>query len=280
MVAGEAGEVRRQPDLAIYAINLDRSADRFEGLARSFGGQGRPLIRVSALDAREDPASVLGYRGKTLRDSRWVGWDYFRQRPYSITEEACFCGHLLALERFLGDGGAYALILEDDAVPVSDWADLLDEILTSGLSFDILKLEGVKHRGARLVAPLLKTGSHYVVRSWRPAAGSAAYLVTRKAAQKMLEKGRPITTVFDYFLISPGVHGLNVLYAAPWIVRQAGGPSLQVERSNDDPKRSGAMNGIQLLRRLGHRLSFLAEAIGGDPVAWLRARRIDWGGRT
>ena len=59
---------RRRPRrrLGIFAVNLDRSPDRWATIERHFGHLPWPLHRVAAVDASRDPEGVLAVRGQIL----------------------------------------------------------------------------------------------------------------------------------------------------------------------------------------------------------------------
>ena len=209
-------------DLGFFAINLDRSPERWAGIEAGFASLPWPLHRVSALDARSDPDGVLAKRGLAATTSPDVaGWNHLRARPHSLVEEACFASHMAALEMFLDSGHAHGVILEDDAVPVTDLTALLPGICAQG-GFDVVKLEGIARKGGRPAFMAGRVGGHMLVRSLRPSSGSAAYLVTRAAAAALIAKAGTRTIPYDDFLSNPGLHRLAILHVAPFAVRQAG----------------------------------------------------------
>lgn len=141
------GPARR---IGIYAINLDRAADRWADIRRWFEPMGFALHRVPGLDARSEPEAVLAFRGLVpILPPSGVGWTRHRGRLFSLGEEACFCGHLKAFGQFLAGDDDLALVLEDDAQPVGELAAFLDALARSDFAFDIIKLEGIRHHGAR-----------------------------------------------------------------------------------------------------------------------------------
>lgn len=209
-------------DLAFFCINLDRSRERWSRIEAAFGGLGWPLNRVAALDAQTQPDAVLARRGLTLTyPPSGAGWNHLRARPHALVEEACFVSHLEALHRFLDSGHAFGLILEDDAEPVADLAALLPRIAAAG-DFDIVKLEGVARSGGRPAFLAANLGTHRLVRSLRPSSGAAAYLVTRDAARRLIDRAGAITIPFDDYLWGPGFNGLDILHVSPFAVRQSG----------------------------------------------------------
>ena len=72
---------RSETSLGIFAINLDRSPDRWGDVERHFGGLAFPLYRIAAVDAAsKDPQAVLGVRRQTPHDAAEHG----RLEPLSL----------------------------------------------------------------------------------------------------------------------------------------------------------------------------------------------------
>lgn len=212
--------------LGLYVINLDRSAGRWEKISRGLAALPWPLTRVSAYDAKENPAAVLKRRGHHIvHQPDGVGWNPLRYRMFTLVEEACFCSHLAALEKFLATGQTHALIFEDDAEPRRAPHDELQALLQCVIPYDIVKLEGIRHSGARLALEECRFAEAALVRSMRPNSGAAAYLVTRAGARRLIEHAGKQLFPFDDYLNNPGLHGGIVRHLSPWLFWQAGGES-------------------------------------------------------
>lgn len=208
---------------AVYVINLDRAAGRWHAMQGGLADLPWPVQRIAALDAQTAPDSVLAFRGQRISaPPNGLGRNPYRHRVFSLVEEACFCSHLLALRGFLATARSHAVILEDDAVPRRDLAADLLRILASGADFDIVKLEGIRHAGARLAVQVADTGTAQLVHSFRPCPGSAAYLVSRRGAEKLIERSAGLLIPYDDFLNSPSLTGCRTLHISPWLVWQAG----------------------------------------------------------
>jgi len=257
--------------LRVYVINLDRAPERWAMIQDHYGALPYPVDRIAALDASADPGAVLAERGQTLvRPPAGLGWNPLRSRMFSLVEEACFSSHLRALRRFLADGAAHAVILEDDAVPRRDVASELEEIVASGVAFDVVKLEGIKRRGRRLAILERRLSSAALVRSFAPSPGSAAYLVTRAGARRLVDCAGATRVPFDDYLCNPGWHGCRVLDVSPWLVWQADvGSMMQDQRRSTRGVRQAKLR-QQLLRsarRLRLRLALWRAAAFGFPGA-------------
>jgi glycosyl transferase family 25 len=108
--------------IATYVINLDGSAQRLDAIGREFAALGIEFERVSAFDGRHlNLATVSDY--EDARAIRYMG------RSLVGGEIGCYRSHLDVASRFLESDADYALVLEDDAVPLCDPLALLAQAL-------------------------------------------------------------------------------------------------------------------------------------------------------
>lgn len=279
-IANSAAERPARPLLGIFAINLDRSPDRWAEIERHFGHLEWPLQRVAAVDARNDPQAVLSVRGQSLRfPPDGVAWNSHRNRMFMLTEEACLAGHVLTWRKFLASGFEYALVLEDDAEPQAGFAEAISELLRSDPGVDLVKLEGVFRPGGRKVVAMRRLGGHALVRSLRPASGSAAYLVTRRGAERLLAGVDHICVPADDFLWSGAYHGCDVAHLAPWVIMQSGSASVIAtdKVSKRAPVRAPFGRAAWMpLRRALERLKLVWAAIEGRPWKLLNTTVALW----
>jgi GR25 family glycosyltransferase involved in LPS biosynthesis len=272
---------RRETSLGIFAINLDRSPDRWRDVEHHFGGLAFRLYRIAAVDAAsKDPQAVLGVRGQTLMTPpNTVGWNPYRYRLFTLVEEACFASHTLAWRKFLETGHERGLILEDDAVPLPGFAAALATLLSDCPPIELIKLEGVFKPGGRPVIPLQSLGSATLVRSFRPCAGSAAYLLTRSAAQRLLASAGTLCLPFDDFLCNCGLHGCDTAQVAPWLIMQSASEStMETSRARfvGVKLRDPVHRFLQTARRGRLRLAMWWNAMQGRPWTLLATRTAPW----
>jgi GR25 family glycosyltransferase involved in LPS biosynthesis len=214
--------------LGVYVINLDRTPDRWAKIRRDFAGLPWPIERVKALDGKTEINRVLAQRGQSLAfqdPPHGIGWNLLRFRMHSLVEEATFCSHILAWRQFLESSHAHALILEDDAEQLRDVASDIDLILASGVAFDVVKLQGLLKTGSRLAIVEKQLGAIALVRSFTPAGGCTANLVSRAGARRLIDNAGKLLLPVDDYVSNPGLHGCRVLHASPWPIRASESPS-------------------------------------------------------
>jgi glycosyl transferase family 25 len=116
-----AGKGKMQ-SLETYVINLDGSNDRLEAISARLTDFGISFERISAVDGRPlDLSTVADY--DEAHAERYMG------RSLVGGEIGCYHSHLKVAERFLQSGARYALVLEDDALPLCNPVELLEKAL-------------------------------------------------------------------------------------------------------------------------------------------------------
>jgi len=257
-------------------IHLERVPERWESVSAVRAALPCEVEQVPAVDARSEPQHVLAARGQVLgRPPHEVGPSLLRSRPFALVEEACFASHLRALERFLASDASWGLILEDDVVARREiWAELA-EILRYVADGDVVKLEGIRHRGRRwaVVEARLSSGAA-LVRSLRASTGAAAYIVSRSAARRLVERAGTIRVPFDDYLANPAWHGCRVLHVSPWLLWQSGAPSTMRELRRPlrgARERRWWLRVPRAARRFRLRIATAASAFVGRPGRIVRA---------
>ena len=208
-------------DFPVYFINLDRSPDRRAHMERGLRQQGlwEQSRRIAAVDARSG-ALRNGFT-RTLWSRCWSLDD---------TVVACFESHRKAWRRLLDDRAEVALVLEDDVVFSPRFARSLRDLLPRVGEFDMIKLDGNPFR-----MRLGPARSHGVL-ALREIVGttfsSAGYLVSRAAAERLLQETERYNVAVDIFAFTPRP-GWRQYACDPSICVQ--GMFLDAERSRDLP---------------------------------------------
>ncbi len=266
--------------LRIYVINLDRVADRWQTISSALDSVPWPVERISAFDCKGDVSAILGQRNQKIVDPPYgVGWNPLRLRMFSLVEEATFCSHLHALAVFLESGIAYGIIMEDDAAIESDFTNCVSSIINCELEFDVVKLESSRDSGARLAVVQEELENCRIVRSFRPASGAAAYLVSRKGARRLLDNAGQLRVPVDDYIWNTGLNGCLIYHAAPFPVTQSGAVStMTAHRSHlrHRKKRDPVSFAIQGLRRGWLRLQLIHAALFRPTFNPLSIRKVPW----
>jgi glycosyl transferase, family 25 len=148
-----------------------------------------PFTRVPAIDAR-----VVCAKGKF--DAQRYRLRHGRE--LRMAEVGCYLSHLAAMQTFLATDARYALILEDDATLLPELPDVLAQATTgeAASTWDVLKLES-RRKGLKLALQQL-TSTHAITVNLFRSTGSAAYVLSRHAAQVYLDRLLPISQPYDH----------------------------------------------------------------------------------
>lgn len=180
--------------IATYLINLDGSDARLASATAAMTAQGLTWERVSAVDGRGrapesfaeyDDAACLRYSGRRLRGP----------------EIGCYLSHLEALRRFLAGDADLALILEDDIILRTGFAEALARIAALHAAgtlgrWGIMNLKNPAKRQLTPVADLVTPGATYrLCRAHYFPVATTAMLWTRAAAAEFLAFGPIIAPV-------------------------------------------------------------------------------------
>ena len=159
--------------MSVTVINLDRSTDRLDRMARQLDALGIGWQRMSAIA----PTSLAGsplYRGD--RASALWGRDL---RPGEL---GCFLSHLACIDAFLASDAATLLVLEDDvALDRAAWEVIRSLPDVVGLpDWRCINLSsGYRKRRSRIA----QVGGHDLFRAWQFPLLTSALLWSRTGAE-------------------------------------------------------------------------------------------------
>ncbi|MEZ2132810.1 MULTISPECIES: glycosyltransferase family 25 protein [unclassified Sinorhizobium] len=197
--------------LPLYAINLDRSPERWQRLDEQARKFGLELSRVPAID------------GNSLAQEHWTDFnseqfERYNGRKALPGEYGCYRSHLLALQQFLDSGHGAAIILEDDVELNEQLAVRASAIRDAVPRAGLVKLISHRMRGFRKTAATSMQDE--VGQCFHGPQGSAAcYLVTRAGAQMLLETLRPMTLPYDVALERAWATGVKTYSSHPNLVK-------------------------------------------------------------
>ena len=208
--------------MPVYVISLPEAHERRTAMRGRLDALGIPFEFFDAVDGRGH--LVAGPPGVVID----------RQSELPETQFACAVSHFHLAERIGAGSSDMALVLEDDAI----LSPQLPEILASAASvpFDILKLEGI----ARSNRPFLSRGAigQSVLRVYSYVSmGTAGYVLTRKAAKRLLASIHVIDDAIDELLSKSK---LDIVEVYPYPVAQDGSPTHQ-SRTPERPNFSRRM---------------------------------------
>jgi arabinogalactan endo-1,4-beta-galactosidase len=181
---------RSSQDIGVFVINLDRDTDRLRQIGWILGRLGVPFVRWAATSG--DTLSLSGTGLDVLEDGLELrGFD-----RWSANEAACAISHVRLLRSFLRSDLAWAIVLEDDAIPrtllplsSADWD------LPGDAELVLLNERSV---GVGPTGPDSTWSYSAVVGG----AGTEGYLVSRSGAEKLISLLDPLCGPMDFQMYS------------------------------------------------------------------------------
>lgn len=229
----------RTTDNGISALIISNSPEEFRSsvLREFYLGARRDCVAISPGISRTK--SRENFEAEVLECGLTVPQDHVYE-TLSLTELGCFYAHLKALKIATGRDGL-TLIFEDDAEFHADQLEQLLSQLEDLPSDAIVKLEGAGKRGSRFgFGP--KTTDSKLMLSLRPSKGSAAYIVTKDSASKLLLAASGYAYPYDTFLCDSGKHGCFMVDAVPFPIWQSVQTDSTIRRA---AKKRGLSNRLQ-----------------------------------
>jgi glycosyl transferase family 25 len=158
--------------MKVYCINLDRHSQRMARMNECL--KGLPFERIAGVDG-------ANCSGPERRDVSILA------TPATLTkyERACLASHRLAWARLLADSLPFGCVLEDDVILSPDFSSFVDNTEWIPVGCEIVKLE-------TFLEPVTLSRATRPARGRRLAEirslhyGSAAYLLSRHAAERLL----------------------------------------------------------------------------------------------
>ncbi|UNK37313.1 glycosyltransferase family 25 protein [Shinella sp. H4-D48] len=189
-------------DIRIYAINLDRSVERWTSLSRRADDLGFGLVRVAGVDGVKTPPEE-----RVDCDERT--FEHNNGRTMLPGEYGCYRSHLKALATFYATGEAAGVIVEDDIELSTTLVARAVAIIEAIPDADVVKLCNHRVVGFRHVANS-QEGDEIGRAAHGPQGSAACYVVTRKGAKRVLEGLKIMEYPWDVALERGWAYGAKV----------------------------------------------------------------------
>jgi glycosyl transferase, family 25 len=197
------------PVVPIYVINLDRDIARLQFLQTLFSRHCLSFERVEAVDggrlSEQHGPEIVPVRPSPLFP-----------RGLMMKDQGLTMSHRKAALRMLASGVPVGCIMEDDVDFSQSFRRLLS-LLTAAPPADIVKLEGIGM--VRYVLPVATINNHILAVTVKPIMGAAAYLVTRRGAQSIVDLTETVREPFDHVLASL-IGRASLVHVLPYPVHQ------------------------------------------------------------
>jgi glycosyl transferase, family 25 len=188
--------------LEIFAVNLDRSTDRWRSIASHAEQLGLAVNRVSAVDGRQIAEG----------DREAVDEKAFRRnmgRTMLPGEYGCYCSHIKALKEFLASPAELAVIIEDDLQLEHGFSARVIAAFAAVPNADVIKFFNHRVVGFRQTAKT-SFGDELGRALHGPLGSAACYGVTRRGAERLIDRLATMRFPWDVALERAWDHGAAV----------------------------------------------------------------------
>lgn len=193
-------------DLPVWLINLPRSVARREKMEAQLTAIGLPYALFPGVDGRAEAERLYA-------NTDIAAFEQNMGRKILIGGLGCYHSHLAVWETFLASGKPVALILEDDTVFHDDFLPALRAGMHAKEHWDFLKLNKIR---AKLPVSQGRIGPYRLNAYIGPATGTAAYLIKRETAARLLTAMRRVTRATDHEINRFFVHDFRLRGLEPF----------------------------------------------------------------
>ena len=197
-----------------YIINMDEARERWQFVREAYSETGLSFSRVSAVIGRKFPLPHPSYD-----EARYRLCHGQRTNPGQL---GCYMSHLKCLQMFLESGDDFAMIAEDDSKPSADIAEVLEAARKYESCWDILRVCGFHNPHPKPFVNLV--GEYKLAICFTRLCGTGAYVVSRHAADVLLQKLVPMFLPIDHALDREWAYGLRAAAVMPLPISQVEHP--------------------------------------------------------
>lgn len=208
----------------VFLINLDRSPERLALATENFAKVGMPFQRITGFDASKEDVSLCEIDQTAF--TKIHGRKFIRKGEIGVYQS-----HLRAMNSFLESDKDFAIILEDDVLPLAHALNSIEQLIAWEADWDIVPLFHF-HSGGPVTlkhSDSLKLTVHLAHIS-----SAAAYMINRHAAQVLIKHMAVQRACVDHALFENWAHGLRlrgILPMAMQLSAQANISTINAENS-------------------------------------------------
>ena len=206
--------------MRIVLISLERATERRRRMEEEFARVGLEYEIWPAKDAGSLTAEDRRLVDRAARERLGL-------HPIPDGSLANTLSQRAAMRDLVRHGPETMAVFEDDARFDSDLGEVLGELERRSGMFDIVKLQRRNLRRPFIPTAALDSG-HRLGRVRFADFGSEGYVITRGAAQLLLERTPRMVREIDHVLSRFWENGLDVLYLDPPVVREDGAHDSQI----------------------------------------------------
>lgn len=211
--------------MKIFVINLDRSPERLRHMETTLADHGLAFTRVAGVD------------GAQLESQTYEELAHRGVRKLSRGEIGCFLSHRACWSRIAEGEAAYGVVFEDDVVLGREAALVLGTEDWVPKSADVIKLETYLRPAFIDKRAIAQVGGRSVARLRSAHLGTGGYLLSQKAARRLVDLSESIPAQVDDFVFNPAyapfgeleIHQMTPALCAQGLILRKRGRSMAPE---------------------------------------------------
>lgn len=193
-----------------YIINMDSAPDRWSFVESHYRKTQIPFTRVSGVVGKDVQLPIPEYN-----ESKYIACHGQRTNFGAL---GCYMSHLKCLRLFLDSNQKHAVIAEDDSLPDPKVASIIESAMRYEACWDILRICGFHDPHPVPFAKLID--NYELAICFTRLCGTGAYLVSRHAAEVLLQKLVPMFLPIDHALDREWAYGLRAATVIPLPISQ------------------------------------------------------------
>lgn len=215
-------------NIPVYIINLKRSTERYKAVSTYAKAVGLNYQRVEAVEGKSIDISQC----QLVDEERFKRCHGKNILPGEV---GCYLSHLNTLEIIANSEHLYGVIVEDDVAFPADFSKIVQE-MTRFKGWDIIKFANHRHTAFHKYIDVF--GDVSIGRFLHgPLGSSAAYIVTREGAAKLLKKLSPMYLPYDVAL-ERGWTGFDVFSTNRNLIEFCGATESSISQGRGDYKKN------------------------------------------
>lgn len=175
--------------MKVFVLNLARCPERMARVKARLDELGVPFERIEGVDD-----SLMDETEKRRSVSR-LGWWCCSLRPITRGQIGCTLSHQLAYRRMISEGLEHACVLEDDVVLDSHFPEVLKSLESAIDDTRAQVALMCDHADGKMEIPAVQ--GDFSLERVKEAMYAEGYVLTRKAAEQILEANYPLRVMDD-----------------------------------------------------------------------------------
>lgn len=216
-------------------ISLEHSKERRKKIENEMRKTSLKWRFLNACDGELLDFSLIAYDAQKVR--KLLGFELTRK------EIGCYFSHMSCWNACI-ETNENVLIFEDDFVIQENFDEVLQKLLSSDFSWDIIRLQALAESSFKIVQDF---GSFRLVENDSDPLGATAYLVNPRSAGILVQHSSDIFEPLDHFIEHKEKHGLKMLAIDPYPIKVFD-PTRATSTITDRPER-GSVRGFRKIYR-------------------------------